>query len=107
MSTKSQNDIIHAFQGIHQSQRDHANDSLNDYRPSFDGEPKLYFDCILKLKNIAMVTKCNLKELALENAQGAGIKCLKSLPADSSWKSVKAILKEQFSPVLTVPPENI
>ena len=39
----------------------------------------------------------NSKELALGKAQGVVIKCLKSLPADASWKTVKAILRQTIS----------
>ena len=42
------------------------------------------------------VTK-NPMELALGKAQSAFIKCLKSLPVDTSWNNVKAILKQQFT----------
>ena len=52
---------------------------------------------ILKLEKIATVPKWNPKELALENAQGAVIKCLESLPPDASWNTVKAIGRQQFS----------
>ena len=41
--------------------------------------------------------KQNQKELALGRAQGAGIKCLKLLPADASWNNIKAVLRQQFS----------
>ena len=50
----------------------------------FDGKTKLYFDWIQKPENIAAMTKCNPKELALGKAQGAVIKCQKPLPDDVS-----------------------
>ena len=56
----------------------------------------------LKLENIAAFTKQHPKELALGKAQGAVIKCLKSLPHDVSWNNVKAILRQQFSLVPAV-----
>ena len=46
---------------------------------------------ILKLENIVAVTKWNPKALALGKVQGAVIKCIKSLPADASWKNLKAL----------------
>ena len=70
---KTQNETL---QVIHQSQRDHANDSLIDDISTFHGKPELYFHWILMLENIAAVTKCNPKELALGEAQCAVIKCL-------------------------------
>ena len=70
--------------------------------PSFDCKPKLYFNSILKLENIASVTKWNPKELALVKCQGAVIKFLKSLPSGTGWNSVIAVLLQQFSLVLTL-----
>ena len=64
--------------------------------PTFDGKPELYFDWILKLENIAVVTKHNPKELALGKAQGAIIKCLNLLSADASWNGMKAILRQKM-----------
>ena len=72
-------------------------DSLIENIPTFDGKPELHFKWILKLENISTVTKQNPKELALVKAQGTVIKCLKSLPVDTSRNNVKAILKQQFS----------
>ena len=37
----------------------HADDSLIDYIPTFDGTPELYFDWIIKIENIAAVTAHN------------------------------------------------
>ena len=54
---QTQYDRTCALQVIQQSQRDHANDSLINDIPSFDGKPELYFYWILKFKNIAVVTK--------------------------------------------------
>ena len=65
---KTQNDSTHALQVIHQSQRDHKNDSLIDNITTLDGQPELYFDWIMKLGNIASVTILNPKELALGEA---------------------------------------
>ena len=62
------------------SKRDHVNDSLIDDIPTFHGKCELYFNWILKLKNIVTITKQHTKEFALGKAQGAVIKCLKSLP---------------------------
>ena len=53
----TQNDTTHVSQVTHQSQRDHANDFLIDVMLAFDGKPELYFSWILKLENIAAVTK--------------------------------------------------
>ena len=39
----------------------------------------------LSEKKIAAVTEHNPKELALGNAHGAVVKCLKSLPPDTTW----------------------
>ena len=79
---------------IHQSQR--ANDSLIDNITTFDRKPELHFDWILKLENIAAVTKQNAKELALGKAQGAVIKCLMLLQGDESWNNVTALFKQQM-----------
>ena len=79
-------DNTHALQIIHKSQREHANDSSVNDILSFDAKLELYFSQILKLK-IAAVTKCKLRELVLGNAKAAVIKCLKSLPADTSWNN--------------------
>ena len=54
------------------------------------------------LNNINAVTKCNPKELALGKAQGAAIKCLKSLPTDTSWNNVQATFRQQFSFIPTI-----
>ena len=54
---QAQNDMAYRVQVIHQSQRDHTNDSLIDDTPTCDGEPESYFNCILKLVTIAAVTK--------------------------------------------------
>ena len=62
---RMQNDTMHALQVIHQSQKDHANDSLTDDIPIFDGKPEVYFNWILKLDNIDAVTKHKPKGLAL------------------------------------------
>ena len=51
-----------------------ANDSLIDDIPIFDRKPELHFDWILKVENIAVVTKCNPTELDLGKAQGMVIK---------------------------------
>ena len=56
------------FQVIHQFQEDHRNDSLIDNIPTVDGKPELYLDWILKLENIAAVTKWNPKGSALVKA---------------------------------------
>ena len=77
---------------------DHANDSLIDDVLTFDGKPELYFDWILMLENVVLVTKCNPKDLALGKAQGTLINCLKILSDDASWNNVKA----KFSLVATV-----
>ena len=61
---RAQNDTSYLLQVIHQSQRDHADDSLINNIPIFDGKLELYFNWILKLENIATVTKGNSKELA-------------------------------------------
>ena len=53
----TQENTMHALQVIHQSKKDHANDSLTDNIPTFHDKPDLYFDWILKLENIAPVTK--------------------------------------------------
>ena len=45
---QTQNDTTPALQVIYQPQRDHANDSLIDDIPDFDGKPELYFNRILK-----------------------------------------------------------
>ena len=47
---KTQDDTTCTLQIIHQSQRDHTNDSLFDDIPTFNGKPKAYFDWILELK---------------------------------------------------------
>ena len=99
---RMQNDATCTSQVIHQSQQDHTNVSLIGDIPTFDGKPELYFDWILKLENIAAVTKQNTKELALGKSEGVVIKCFKSSPADVSWYNVKAILRQQFSLVPTV-----
>ena len=70
--------------------------------PTFDGEPELLFDWILKLENMAAVTKWYPIELALGKSQGALFKYLKSLPLDTNLSNVKAILRQQFSLVTTV-----
>ena len=49
--------IKHALQDIHQSQRNHANNSLINDMPTFCGKPELHFNLILKLENTDMVTK--------------------------------------------------
>ena len=36
-------------------QLEHANDSLIEDIPTFDGIPSMYFECILKLENIGTV----------------------------------------------------
>ena len=41
---QKQNDTTCALQVIHQSHRYHANDSLNDTIPTFDGKPVLWLD---------------------------------------------------------------
>ena len=61
---KTQNDTTHALHVIHPSELDRANDSLIDDIPTFGGKSELYFDWILKLENIAVVSKCNPNELA-------------------------------------------
>ena len=91
-----QKDTTHMLQVMHWSQWDYGNGSLVDDIHTFDGKPDLYFDSILKLDNMAVVTKQNLKELTLGKAQGAIIKCLKSLPADVSWSNGNAILRQLF-----------
>ena len=84
-------------------QQDHANHSLIDDIPAFDGRPELYFDWILKLQNKTIVTKWNSKEwYSLGKVQGLVVKCLKLLPADASWDGIEAILRQQFSLVPTV-----
>ena len=75
---------------------------INCNIPTFDGKPYLYFDWILKLENMASVTRWNPRELALGKAQGTVIKCLKSLPPDMIWNNVKTVLWHQFSLVLMV-----
>ena len=84
--------MTHRLPTIHQSQGDHANGSLIDNIPTYNDKLELYFDCILKLENVAVVTKQNPKELALGKIRVAVIKCLKSLLPDTSWNSVKAVL---------------
>ena len=69
MSKRMQNDTTHSLQGIYQSQQDHKHDSLIDDIPTFNGKPELYFGWILKIENIATVTKQNPKDLALVKAQ--------------------------------------
>ena len=56
----------------------HANKSLIDniHIPTFVGKLELCFDWILKLENIAVMTKYNPKELAIGKAQDAVIKGL-------------------------------
>ena len=54
-----------ALQAIQQSQKEHANDSLIDDNPTFDGKPTLYFDWILKLENIPLETKQKLIRIQL------------------------------------------
>ena len=44
------NNTTSVLQVIHQSHQDHANDSLIDDIPTFDGKPELYFNWILKLE---------------------------------------------------------
>ena len=78
------------------SQRDHANDSSIDDTPAFDSKHEVYFYCVLKLENIAVVNKHYPKKLALGKAHSAVIKCLKSLPTDASWNSVKALFISSF-----------
>ena len=78
------------------------NNSIIKNIPTFDGEPELLFDWILKLENTAAVTKWYPIELALGKAQGALFKDLKSLPLDTNLSHVKAILRQQFFLVTTV-----
>ena len=54
---RTQNDTTCALHVFHQSQQDHANDSLIDDISAFHGKPELHFDRILKLENTAAVTK--------------------------------------------------
>ena len=54
---RMQNDTTYVLQVIHQSQQDQTNNSLIDDIPTFDGKSELYFVWILKLENIAAVTK--------------------------------------------------
>ena len=54
---RMQNDTAHALYVIHQLQQDHANQSLTNDTSTFDGKLELYLDWILKLENIAAVTK--------------------------------------------------
>ena len=49
----------------------HPYDSLIGDITTFDSKPELCFDWTSKLESIAVVTKCNTKELALGIAQGA------------------------------------
>ena len=65
---QTQNDTTWPLQAVEQSKKDHANDSLIDDIPNFDGKPKLYFDWILKKENMAAVSKWDPKELALGKA---------------------------------------
>ena len=46
---------------IHQAQLQHALNSLIDKIPTFHGTPDNYFEWILKLENIATVTKLDPK----------------------------------------------
>ena len=62
----------------------------------------LSFDWILNLDNTAVVIKPIPKDLALGKAEGAVIKCFKSLPAHVSWINVKAIWRPQLSLVQAV-----
>ena len=71
---QTQNNMTHTLKAMHQLQNDHANGSLIDNIPTFNGRPELYIDQIQNLENIAEVTKQNSKELALGKAQGAVIK---------------------------------
>ena len=75
---KTENYTMHALQVIHQSQRDHVNDSLISDIPTFNGKPEPYFNWILRLEKIATVTEGSPKELALGKAQGEVINCLKT-----------------------------
>ena len=79
---------------LYKSPIDNANDSLINDIPTFDVTPNNYFYCILKLENIAAVTKRNPKQLA----QGFIIKCFISLTPETSWnkKKVKAALRQEF-----------
>ena len=61
---KTQKYTTHTLLAIHQCQKDHAKDSLIDYTPMFDGELELYFDWIMRLENLAAVSKQNPKEWA-------------------------------------------
>ena len=47
----------HALQCTYQPQQKLVNDSLIDDIPTFDRKPEQYFDWILKLENIVVVTK--------------------------------------------------
>ena len=60
--------------------------------PAFDAKHELNFGWILKLENIAVVTKSDPKELVLGKAQGTVIKCLKYLIADTSQNSLYLVL---------------
>ena len=51
-----QNDTAHTLTAIWQAQLGHANDSLIDGILTFDGTPNKYFEWILKLENIPVVT---------------------------------------------------
>ena len=52
---QTQNDTT--LQAIQHPQKDHTNDSLIDDILTFGGELDLYFDWILKLKNILAIIK--------------------------------------------------
>ena len=81
---ETQIDITHALQAMQESKRDHANDTSIDDKPTSDDKPELDFNWILKLENIAEVTKQNPKESVLGDNQGAVMKCLKPLPEGTS-----------------------
>ena len=54
---QTHNDATNILHSIQQSQRDHTHNSLIGDKTTFDGKPELHFDWILKLENIAAVTK--------------------------------------------------
>ena len=67
---QAQNDMTCILKVMHQSQRDHTNDSLIDDIPTFYGKLELYFNWILKFENTTAVITWNPKRDGFRKSSG-------------------------------------
>ena len=81
-----------ALDNINMTQQNWENDALIDYKPSFNCKTHDIF-FLVDFKNLRQWQKLCIIisiNLVIDKAEGAEIKCLKSLLAKVSWNIVKA-----------------